>query len=95
MNKPGKFFCLLAAAFGVAALPLLSQTSPNRKPSFEVVSIKPSAPLGAGPVRVGGGARGDRYTMSNATLRMLLQQGYTRPGTPAGIREGACRSSRH
>jgi uncharacterized protein (TIGR03435 family) len=78
MNKAGKFL-LLVAAFGVAGMPLLSQTSSNPKPSFEVVSIKPSAPLGGGgPIRVGGGARGDRYTMSNANLRMLLQQAYSK-----------------
>lgn len=35
---------LFTAAIGVAALPLLSQTSSGKKPSFEVVSIKPSAP---------------------------------------------------
>jgi uncharacterized protein (TIGR03435 family) len=51
-----------------------SQTQP--KPSFEVVSIKPSAPLGNGPVSIGGGAQGDRFTMSNVTLRMLLQRAY-------------------
>ena len=77
MNKTVRVL-LLAAAFAVAALPLLSQTSANKKPSFEVVSIKPSAPLGAGPIRIGGGARGDRYTMSSATLRMLLQQAYSK-----------------
>jgi uncharacterized protein (TIGR03435 family) len=77
MNKTVKVL-LRAAAFAVVALPLLSQTSANKKPSFEVVSIKPSAPLGAGPIRIGGGARGDRYTMSSATLRMLLQQAYSK-----------------
>src|SRR5215471_296196 len=77
MNKTAKGL-LLTAALGVAALSLLSQTSPNKKPSFEVISIKPSAPPGAGPIRIGGGARGDRYTMSSATLRMLLQQAYSK-----------------
>src|SRR5215475_10328300 len=77
MNKTAKAL-LLIAALGVAALPLSSQTSSGKKPSFEVVSIKPSAPLGPGPIRIGGGARGDRYTMSSATLRMLLQQAYSK-----------------
>jgi uncharacterized protein (TIGR03435 family) len=75
MNKIGKA-ALLTAAFIFAVIPLLSQTSPatpKAKLSFEVVSIKPSAPnLG---IR-GGGARGDRYTMSGATLKMLLQNAY-------------------
>lgn len=77
MTKIAKVL-LLTASLSVAALPLLSQTSSGKKPSFEVVSIKPSAPLGAGPIRIGGGARGDRFTMNNATLRMLLQQAYSR-----------------
>src|SRR5262249_382641 len=74
MKKTGKM-SLLACAFTFAVIPLLSQTAPSGKPSFEVISIKPSAPnLG---IR-GGGPRGDRYTMSGASLRMLLQQGYSK-----------------
>ena len=72
MRKTGKVV-LLIAAFIFAVVPLLSQTSPAPKPSFEVISIKPSAPNNLG-IR-GGGARGDRYTMTGATLRMLLQNG--------------------
>lgn len=75
MKKTGKA-ALLTAASMFAVIPLLSQTAPTEpktKLSFEVVSIKPSAPnLG---IR-GGGARGDRYTMSGATLKMLLQNAY-------------------
>src|SRR5579883_2303787 len=75
MKRTGKVLLFLMA-FTVAVLPLLSQTSPAKKPSFEVVSIKPNVtPLG-GPIRIGGGARGDRYTMT-ATLRLLVQQAYT------------------
>jgi len=69
---------LLIAAFLFAVFPLLSQTSSSKKPSFEVVSIKPSAP-GLG-IR-GGGPRGDKYIMTGASLRMLLQQGYSRSAT--------------
>src|SRR5436853_1967816 len=77
MRKSGKVV-LMVAAFAFAVIPLLSQTSPTPKPSFDVISIKPSAPnLG---IR-GGGPRGDRYTMAGATLRMLLQQAYQRPST--------------
>jgi len=53
-------------------LPLLSQTTAP-KPSFEVVSIKPSPP---GNFTRGGGPRGDRFTLSGASLRMLLQFAY-------------------
>ena len=65
---------LFAAAFAFAVIPLLSQTAAP-KPSFEVISIKPSPP-GNG-IR-GGGPRGDRFNMTGATLRMLLQMGYQR-----------------
>jgi uncharacterized protein (TIGR03435 family) len=51
-----------------------------QKPSFDVISIKPSAPLGTGPVRIGGGTQGDRFSMSSASLRMLLQTAYQRAG---------------
>ena len=66
---------LLPVALTLAWIPLLSQTSQTPKPSFDVVSIKPSAPTPTG-IRGGGGARGNRYSTSNATLRSLLQQAY-------------------
>jgi uncharacterized protein (TIGR03435 family) len=83
MNKAGKVVLMFAAA-AFAAAPLLSQTSPGPKPSFEVISIKPSAP-NLNFIR-GGATRGDRYTMTGANLRMLLQNAYGRPsaGTPFG-----------
>jgi hypothetical protein len=78
MRRAGKLTLLIAAAT-FAALPLLSQTSPSQKLSFDVISIKPSAPLTER--LIGGGTRGDRYTMRAATLRMLLQSAYQRPST--------------
>ncbi len=66
---------LLMAGFALAALPLFSQTAANPKPSFDVISIKPAAPGNRGR---GGGPRGDRFTMTGATLKMLLQAGYQR-----------------
>jgi len=80
MNKPGKVVLMLAAT-AFAVVPLLSQTAPSPKPSFEVTSIKPSAPNN-NFIRLGG-ARGDRYSMTGANLRMLLQNAYGRPG--AGV----------
>src|SRR5215813_10905326 len=81
--KTGKIV-LMIAALAFAGIPLLSQTSqtpsPTPKPSFEVISIKPSAPNLQFGIR-GGGARGDRYTMSGANLRMLLQNAYGRQST--------------
>jgi len=74
MKKTGKA-ALLTFALTFAVIPLLCQTPPSQKLSFEVISIKPSAPnLG---IR-GGGPRGDRYTLTGASLRMLLQQGYSK-----------------
>src|SRR2546421_11566395 len=84
MKKTGKVV-FMTAAFAFAVIPLLSQTAPNPKPAFEVISIKPSAPnLGLR----GGGPRGDRYSMVGATLKMLLQTAYSRPssgGLPAQL----------
>ena len=69
---------LLIAAATFAALPLRSQTSPAPTISFDVVSIKPThEPCGA----VGGGFRGNRYTVACSTLRMLLQRAYQRLST--------------
>lgn len=69
---------MLVATLILTAVPLASQT--QQKPSFEVVSVKPSPPMTGGPIRVGGGAQGDRFVMSSATLRMLLQMAYQRAG---------------
>jgi uncharacterized protein (TIGR03435 family) len=77
-----KIACRIAAPAAAVALAVagpFAQTAPP-KPSFDVISIKPSAPLGNGPVSIGGGAQGDRFTMNNATLRMLLQRAYQPPG---------------
>jgi uncharacterized protein (TIGR03435 family) len=74
--------CRIAARVATVALSVagpLAQTA-QQKPSFDVISIKPSAPLGTGAIRIGGGVQGDRFTMSSATLRMLLQTAYQRPG---------------
>src|SRR6188474_1193958 len=71
MRKVRKI-ALMIAASAFAALPLLSQTAAP-KPSFEVVSIKPSSP-GLG-IR-GGGPRGDRFSMVGASLKMLVQIAY-------------------
>jgi uncharacterized protein (TIGR03435 family) len=83
MNKSGKVVLLFAAAV-FAVVPLLSQTSSGPKPSFEVISIKPTAP-NLNFIR-GGAARGDRFSMTGANLRMLLQNAYGRPtaGIPFG-----------
>jgi len=78
----------VAATFALAIAGLSSQTpqqKPQQKPTFDVTSVKPSPQPGAGPIRIGGGAQGDRFTMNSATLRMLLQMAYQRPGnTPIG-----------
>src|SRR3954469_8956321 len=76
MNRMGKSVLLIAVLM-VVAISVFSQTTQSPKPSFDVISIKPSPPPSpGGGIRSGGGPRGNRYTMSNATLKMLLQQGY-------------------
>jgi uncharacterized protein (TIGR03435 family) len=80
MKTAGKLTILIGVA-AFAALPLLSQTSPTQKLSFEVISIKAAAPMRQGEGLIGGGPRGDRYTMRYATLRMLLQDAYRRQST--------------
>jgi uncharacterized protein (TIGR03435 family) len=61
---------LLAVATAVTAIPVFSQTQvPTRKPTFEVISIRPGS-SGAG------GVSGDRWRMSGGTLRALLAYAY-------------------
>src|SRR5438093_12175252 len=76
MNQTRLILLIAASTFSVC--PLLSQ-NPVPKRSFEVISIKPlpgNSPRGGGP-------RGDRFSMTGATLKMLLQTAYQRstPGT--------------
>jgi uncharacterized protein (TIGR03435 family) len=63
---------LILLGIGVA-VPVRSQTKPQ-KPSFEVVSVKPSPP-NLNMMR-GGGPRGDRLTLSSVPLRMLMNMAY-------------------
>jgi bla regulator protein blaR1 len=72
--RPVVFLAILAL---LSVIPLLSQTAATQKPSFEVVSIKPTQPSSG--FRIGGGApRGDRVNLAGANLRMLLQQAYSK-----------------
>jgi len=79
MKRTGKLILLIAAA-AFAALPLLSQTPAPQRLSFDVVSIKPNASPPRGGY-IGGGTRGDRYTMVYSNLRMLLRSAYQPPST--------------
>jgi uncharacterized protein (TIGR03435 family) len=67
---------LFAATVLFAIAPQFAQT--QAKPSFDVISIKPTAPGQRGG---GGGVRGDKYTMSSIPLRALLQTAYQRPSS--------------
>ncbi len=60
---------------------LAAAQTPQAKPSFEVVSIKPAPP---GAMMRGGGSRGDRLVLSSASLKMLLNLAYRRSGDPTG-----------
>src|SRR6187549_3997831 len=59
---------ILAFSIAVAIVPLFSQT-PAPKPSFEVISIKRTAPSSN---IEGFGAVGDRFNVTGGTLRFLL-----------------------
>jgi uncharacterized protein (TIGR03435 family) len=69
----------LVAAVALTAVSLHAQTS-QQKPSFEVISIKPVAPVPTSPFRLGEFALNDRYMMDGATLRMLLQTAFRSSG---------------
>jgi uncharacterized protein (TIGR03435 family) len=77
MKRAGRVLLFLGA-MASAVLPLSSQAPAVAKPSFDVISIKPTAPGSRGG---GGGPRGDRYTMSGVTLRALLGSAYQRLST--------------
>jgi uncharacterized protein (TIGR03435 family) len=82
MKRAGRvgLFCA-ALAFVIA--PVLSQTKSQTtpKPTFEITSVKPSPPN----LNIrGGGARGDRLTLTGVSLRVLLQQAYSRPSADGG-----------
>jgi len=53
----------------------MPQTAAFQKPSFEIVSVKPSPPGTPGPRGIIG-PRGDRFVLPGATLRMLVQYGH-------------------
>jgi uncharacterized protein (TIGR03435 family) len=78
----GRIF-LLTTALGMALQPLRAQTNPQKKPSFEVVSIKPSSGAPAAGAGIGGSSvRGNRIIMPNGTLRGMLQLAYQHPDGP-------------
>jgi uncharacterized protein (TIGR03435 family) len=81
MKRTTRLILLIAAA-AFAAMPLPSQTPAPQRLSFDVVSIKPNASPPRGGY-IGGGTRGDRYTMVYSNLRMLLQGAYQRRSTTA------------
>jgi uncharacterized protein (TIGR03435 family) len=85
MGYPVSKVVLLSAASAVAVIPLLSQTPETKKPAFEVTSVKPSPPAGFGFSTRGGGPRGNRFAMTGATLRMLLQFAYRGPTVQPGV----------
>ena len=64
----------MAVGLTAAVIPLLSQTA--RKPSFEVVSIKPR---GANGPRGGGGTTGDRYTGFECDAEGAAAKGVSTP----------------
>jgi uncharacterized protein (TIGR03435 family) len=73
-------FARQIALFAAAAVFALGAAAQVQKPSFDVISIKPTAP--ATGQRGFGGPRGDRLVMTRTTLKSLLQNAYpSAPGT--------------
>lgn len=70
-------FLLLALAFAVMWSVAADRQSAPAGLTFEVASVKKSAPPATGPMMVAGGIRrGDRWVAGFATLRMLVQGAY-------------------
>jgi len=61
----------------------IAQEEKSKKPSFEVISIKPAPP---NLLFRGGGPRGDRLTLSGATLKMLMAMAYRDPANGAVLK---------
>jgi uncharacterized protein (TIGR03435 family) len=77
---------LFCGVLMIGIAPLRSQTLPAEKPSFDVASVKPSAPgPGGGPPRVT--AEAGRFVGSNALLGTVLQFAY-RPKNGGTLRNG-------
>jgi uncharacterized protein (TIGR03435 family) len=83
MKQAGKLL-LFVASIAFAVAPLLSETKPQAaspKPTFEVVSVKPS------PQNLnirGGGPRGNSVITTGTSLRNLLQQAYSKSPVAGG-----------
>jgi len=75
LTKTQKKYALLCLALGAGiALPIYSKQVGGTKPSFEVASVKPSAPAVA-PPRISG-QPGGRFTATNTTLKLLMTIAY-------------------
>jgi uncharacterized protein (TIGR03435 family) len=72
-QRTGKIILSLAV-ITTAAIPLLSQTPPTQKPSFEVASIKPSDPGNTRFAIVG--QPGGRLIVTGASLKGLIALAY-------------------
>jgi hypothetical protein len=73
----------VVALVGLAVVSLFSQSQAPQKPSFEVASVKPNAPISGFPPR--GGPQGNRFMMTAATLQSLLLYAYDLPSDPSRI----------
>lgn len=64
------------AALAIAATALATQTATDKKPSFEVASIKRNLSTQQGG---GGGPRGDRFVVTNVPVRTLINIAFRPP----------------
>src|SRR5690349_686839 len=71
LRKP---LLLIALGVGVITMPILAQRSAGTKPAFEVASVKPST--SADNRTMISGQPGGRFTVTNATLKMIVGVAY-------------------
>ena len=70
-----KRIAAVGSSLAIAAIAVFAQAPVEKKPSFEVASVKPNL-SGTNFVRIGGGVGNGRYNADNVTLKMLITNAY-------------------
>ena len=70
-----KRIAAIGSSLTLAAIAVFAQAPSEKKPSFEVASVKPST-SGTNFVRIGGGVGNGRFNAENLTLKMLITNAY-------------------
>jgi hypothetical protein len=75
MKRHGPFMAFFMVAMGMASVAQIAQTPATKKPSFDVISVKPDK-AGGPPRRTG--TEGNRFIAENVPLILLIQYAYLR-----------------